>query len=148
MGIKPDLKYLRIFGSEPFVNVPKLQTTKFDARARKMVLVGYENNSSNYRVYDPQTKKVSVSRDIVFREKIGKTTLPVDDDACDEIVLPKAKREVIQERDANEEQEDDDNDDVLLTTVNEPENARLVVQTPNVEPERNLRDRRSTGRRT
>ena len=148
MGIKPNLKHLRIFGSEAFVNVPKQQTTKFDARARRMILVGYENNSSNYRVYDPQSKKVSVSRDVVFREKIGKMTLPINDDTSDEIVLPKAEREVAEERGANEEREDDDNDDVFLPAAEEAVNVRpeLVVQAPRVEPQHNLRDRGSIRR--
>ena len=37
-------------------------------------MVGYRGNSSNYRVYDPITKKVTVSRDVIFNEKAASDT--------------------------------------------------------------------------
>ena len=33
-----------------------------------MILVGYENNSTNYRLLDPETKKITVSRHVIFNE--------------------------------------------------------------------------------
>ena len=43
--------------------------TKFDPRAKKLILVGYDSESSNYRCYDPVTKVVSVSRHVAFNEQ-------------------------------------------------------------------------------
>lgn len=80
VGKKPNLKHLRIFGSEAYVHVPKQLTTKLDVRAKRMLLVGYEGESSNYRLYDPVTKKVTVSRDVVFNEKISKVPFLVNTD--------------------------------------------------------------------
>ena len=37
-------------------------------------MVGYQGNSSNYRVYDPISKKVTVSRDVIFNEKAASDT--------------------------------------------------------------------------
>ena len=34
-----------------------------------MILVGHQGESSNYRLYDPDKRKVSVSREVVFEEK-------------------------------------------------------------------------------
>ncbi|EZA46811.1 Copia protein [Ooceraea biroi] len=39
-GKVPDLQHLKIFGSVAYVHVPKMFTKKFDARAKKMLLVG------------------------------------------------------------------------------------------------------------
>lgn len=86
----PNLKHLRIFGSVAYANIPKQFTKKFDARARKVIFVGYQENSPNYRVYDPVTGKINETRDVVFNEKLGKVateaTENVDDE--DEIILP------------------------------------------------------------
>ena len=72
-GEKPDLSHVRVFGSEAFVYVPKQFTKKFDARSKKVMLVGYEGNSSNYRLYNPETRTVTVSRNVVFNEKQNKS---------------------------------------------------------------------------
>lgn len=63
---------MRIIGSEAYVHISKQLTQKLDKRARKTIMVGYEGDSANYRVYDPVTKKVSVSRDMTYRERVGK----------------------------------------------------------------------------
>ena len=68
---KPNLQHTRVFGSEVFVHVPKIFTNKFDAKAKKMYLVGYEKDSANYRVYDSNTRKPTVSRNVVFSSKVG-----------------------------------------------------------------------------
>lgn len=71
IGKVPNIKHLRVFGSEAYAHVPKQFLKKFDARARKMIMVGYEEESGNYRLYDACTKKVSVSRDVTFNESVG-----------------------------------------------------------------------------
>lgn len=35
--------------------------------------MGYQDNSANYRVYDPESKKISVSRNVTFNEMIEKS---------------------------------------------------------------------------
>lgn len=65
-GRKPDLAHVRPFGEECFEHVPKQFTRKFDARAKKVILVGYEGDSSNYRLYHPDTRKVTMSRNVMF----------------------------------------------------------------------------------
>lgn len=80
VGKKPDLEHMRIFGSEGYAHIPKQFTQKFDKRSRRVILLGYVGNSSNYRVYDPATDKVTCVRNITFNEKFGKVTLESDDD--------------------------------------------------------------------
>lgn len=89
-GKKPNIKHLRIFGSDAFVHVPKQFTKKMDLRAKKMILVGYSGDSENYRMYDPITKQVKVSRDVTFFEQVGKTFTVQEEMEEDATVLPKS----------------------------------------------------------
>lgn len=65
-GEKPNLQHLKIFGSYGYVHVPDVCRTKLERKSTKMILVGYENQ--NYRMYDLDTKKIKISRDVVFDE--------------------------------------------------------------------------------
>lgn len=79
MGKKPNLSYLRVFGSEAYVHVEKQFRKKLDAKTKKMLLVGYQTESSNYRLYDPTIKYVLVSQNIIFNETPSyENTLPED----------------------------------------------------------------------
>ena len=51
--------------------MPKSLTRKFDARTKKIILVGYDGESTNYRLYHPDTNKVTVSRNVIFRECVN-----------------------------------------------------------------------------
>lgn len=104
----PNLKHLRIFGSEAFVHVPKQFTKKFDARAKKVFFVGYEGESENYRLYNPGTKTVSVSRNVTFHERVGKITTKLEaeeEDDDGEVIIPRRKEENEQEETQYEEEE-------------------------------------------
>ena len=68
-GEKPEFSHTRVFGSEAFVHVHKQFTRKFDARSKKVLFVGYEGDSANYRVLNPEMKAVTVSCNVVFNEK-------------------------------------------------------------------------------
>lgn len=61
-GKKPDLSNVRIFGT----NVPKQKRRKWDAKAHDCRLVGFDEDTKGYRVYDPLTKIVSRSRDVTL----------------------------------------------------------------------------------
>lgn len=67
-GRKPALGHVRIFGSVAYAHIPKQFRKKLDDKAKKLVLVGYQDESSNYRLYDLKKKSIVVSRDVVFDE--------------------------------------------------------------------------------
>lgn len=105
-----------------------------------MLLVGYEGESSNYRVYDPVTKKVKVSRDVSFNEEIGTTTLPENNDEDDLLMLPMVDQEDYPHlEEKNDVDEEDEAEEFQLARENEQEPA--VIQAEPQETERNLRDR-------
>lgn len=47
-------------------HIPKVRRKKWDPKSEDGVFVGYAAGSKGYRIYNPRTKKVFVSRDVVF----------------------------------------------------------------------------------
>ncbi|KAG6481465.1 hypothetical protein ZIOFF_058069 [Zingiber officinale] len=41
---------------------------KFDEKSEKLVFIGYNNESKGYRLIDPKTNKLVISRDVIFNE--------------------------------------------------------------------------------
>lgn len=80
MNRKPNLSHMRVFGTTAFVHVPKMKRRKLDAKYKKMFLVGYQNESSNYRLYNPDTGQIVISRDVIFDEnQFGNVFKQTDD---------------------------------------------------------------------
>lgn len=86
MGKKPDLKHVQAFGEEGFELVPKQFTRKFDAKAKRVLLVGYEGESANYRLFHPDTRKVTISRNVTFHEGMGTREMSTTDTEYEEEV--------------------------------------------------------------
>nr|GFB49048.1 copia-type polyprotein [Tanacetum cinerariifolium] len=68
-GLKPTFSHLRVFGSIAYVYVPSQRRLKLDDRSEKHVFVGYDKQSKGYKLYNPVTKKVVMSRDVEFDEE-------------------------------------------------------------------------------
>lgn len=68
---KPKLSHVRIFGCTAMMKVQEEKRSgyqrKLDPRSQKLMLVGYDRDYT-YRVFDPDTKKVIISRDVDFDE--------------------------------------------------------------------------------
>lgn len=67
-GIRPRISHLKVFGCQVMVHIPKQKRKKFDAKSNECIMVGYSDTSKAYRVFDPVTEKVIVSRDVTFIE--------------------------------------------------------------------------------
>ena len=70
-GRKPDLSHLRIFGCVCYVHIPSELRSKLDAKSEKCVFVGYSIEQKGYRCYNPITKELRVSKDVVFDELVS-----------------------------------------------------------------------------
>ncbi|KAI5322684.1 hypothetical protein L3X38_031756 [Prunus dulcis] len=65
---KPGVAHLKVFGSVCFVHKPEENRQKLDAKSTREVFVGYATCEKGYRVFDPITRKLLLSRDVVFDE--------------------------------------------------------------------------------
>lgn len=55
--------------SVAYAHIPDSQRRKLDKKSRKVLFVGYEKMSDNYRLYDVMTKKVFVSAHVNFTKQ-------------------------------------------------------------------------------
>ncbi|PKI37236.1 hypothetical protein CRG98_042388 [Punica granatum] len=65
---KVSYKHLRIFGCRAFVHIPRDERSKFNAKAKQCIFLGYAHEEFGYRFWDPDNKKIIRSRDVVFFE--------------------------------------------------------------------------------
>ena len=68
-GRKLSVSFLWTFSCISHVRKTKSVLTKLEDRSTPMVLLGYEEDTKAYRLYDPCGGKVVVSRDVVFNKK-------------------------------------------------------------------------------
>ena len=63
------MSFLQTFGCISHIRKTKPVLTKLEDKSTPMVLLGYEEGTKAYRLYDPHGGKVVVSRAVVFDEK-------------------------------------------------------------------------------
>ncbi|GKV28744.1 hypothetical protein SLEP1_g37756 [Rubroshorea leprosula] len=68
-GRKPTVDHLRIFGCVAYAHVPDQKRKKLDNKGEKCIFLGVGNQSKAYKLYNPSTKKIVISRDVVFDEE-------------------------------------------------------------------------------
>ena len=61
-------EHLRVFGCMAFVHVPKDELSKLDNKTKQFIFLGYSNEEFGYKLWDPATKKIIKSKDIIFFE--------------------------------------------------------------------------------
>ena len=61
---------LKVFGCTMFVHVPNISRSKLDARAEKCVFIGYAPNTRGYKCFNPVTKKIHITMDGFFVNKL------------------------------------------------------------------------------
>jgi hypothetical protein len=68
-GRKPAVYHLRMFGCIVYVRNTTPHLKKLEDRGCKMIFVGYESGTKVYYAYNPITKRVHVTCDVVFDEQ-------------------------------------------------------------------------------
>jgi len=67
-GRKPNVANIRVFGCDAYVLVPDKFRKKFDSKTHRCVFVGYTLQPSTYKLWEPLTRRVITSRNVVFNE--------------------------------------------------------------------------------
>ncbi|MCH81752.1 copia-type polyprotein, partial [Trifolium medium] len=109
-GIKSSVKHFKIFGCIAYSHVPDAHRRKLDDKSVKCIFLGISEESKAYRLYNPTTQKIVISRDVVFAEldkwkwnessKSEESHLEDNDDATENNIEP--------EIEDNEEHEQND----------------------------------------
>lgn len=68
-----DPSFLRVLVCRAFVHIDKHDRRKLDLTSQALIHVGYEPESKSYRLWNPATRAITVSRDVRFDE----TTFPL-----------------------------------------------------------------------
>ncbi|KAK8935338.1 hypothetical protein KSP39_PZI014000 [Platanthera zijinensis] len=67
-GQKPSMSHLKTFGCIAFTHINKGGGDKLESKSQKCILLGYSNESKAYRLLEPNTKKITIARDVIFHE--------------------------------------------------------------------------------
>ncbi|KAJ8767297.1 hypothetical protein K2173_017341 [Erythroxylum novogranatense] len=68
-GRSPSVHHMSVFGCIAYAKNAAPHLQKLDDRSMKLVLLGYEAGSKAYRLLNPSTNRIVVSRDVVFQEE-------------------------------------------------------------------------------
>ena len=66
--VKPSVEHFRVYGCISHVHVLDSKRTKLDDKNLSCVLLGVSEESKAYRLYDPISLRIIISRDVVFKE--------------------------------------------------------------------------------
>lgn len=71
--IRSNVTYFRVFGYLSYVHVTRKHRQKIDPKSEPCIFFSYCETSKAYRLYNPKTHKVVVSRDVIFdkRQSMG-----------------------------------------------------------------------------
>ena len=59
---------MKFFGCDAYVHAPKEKRRKLDNKADKFMFIGYKYGMKGYKIWNPVTKRIIYSQDVVFRE--------------------------------------------------------------------------------
>ena len=68
-GRKANISHLRVFWSTTHVHVLDKRREKLDDKSERFMFMGYDPSSKGYKLYNPNNKKMVVSRDVEFDEE-------------------------------------------------------------------------------
>eukprot|EP00253_Pinus_taeda_P029848 PITA_29848 len=68
-GRKQGVTHMRVFGCVAYAHILDQLTRKLDSKGEKCIFIGYSEESKDYRLYIPSTKKFFISRDVQFIEE-------------------------------------------------------------------------------
>lgn len=77
-GNKPNVSYLRVFGSRCWYRIPKRSMNKLNPRAKEAILVGYASHEKGYKLWDEESRRIFFSRDVKFDECGASKTKQLD----------------------------------------------------------------------
>ena len=65
---KSEVSFLQIFGCIAYSHIPREKRKKIDDKNKKCIFIGYSDGTKGYKLYNPETRKLIMSRDVQFLE--------------------------------------------------------------------------------
>ena len=62
------MAHFRVFGCVAYAHIPDVKRIKLEDKSHKCVFLGVSEESKAYRLYDPESKQIITSRDVIFAE--------------------------------------------------------------------------------
>lgn len=84
-GDKPNLQHIKVFGCMVFMKIPQVHIKKLDNRSKAVVYLGKEPGTKANQLFDPASRTLHVSRDLVFEEE---KTWAWEQKSTSEVVFP------------------------------------------------------------
>jgi hypothetical protein len=136
---KPDVSHFRVFGCKAYMHVPKENRRKWDSKTKKCIFVGYSITSKGYRLYEPISRKICISRDVLFDEDqfIQHKEDTQVFDIGDSDLIPECGKETNTEE-TNTEETDSEETDIEKTSTEETNSKETDMEEP---PRRSTRKR-------
>ena len=91
IGEAPDLSHLPVFGCKCWFVIPKTKITELDPRSAEGLMMGYSTQTKGYKIWNTETSRLVVSRDVTFDESsVDPETivLTVTEEDINNIVVP------------------------------------------------------------
>ncbi|CAL2235241.1 unnamed protein product [Prunus armeniaca] len=66
---KPAVGYFKVFGCIAYARIPDEKMNKLDDKCERCVFLGISEVSKAYKLFNPVSKKIIISRDVVFDEE-------------------------------------------------------------------------------
>lgn len=74
-GKRPDVSHFRVFGCRAFAHQPAELRGKLDPKTQKCLMMGYAKKSKGYRLFNEVTRKIIISRNVIFNETEEEETM-------------------------------------------------------------------------
>jgi hypothetical protein len=65
---KPMVNQFKVFGCIAYAHIPSQEREKFDEKGEKYIFIRYSDESKGFRLLNPKSNKLVVSRDVIFDE--------------------------------------------------------------------------------
>jgi hypothetical protein len=79
-GYKPSLNHIKMFGCDSYVHVPSKLRKSLDSKTKVCKLLGCSENVKGYKLYDTQSHKVIVRKDVGFKPILNHNIKSLDQD--------------------------------------------------------------------
>ena len=63
---KVSYNHLKVFGCQAFVYIPKDERAKLDSKTRERIYLGSPRDEFGYRLWDPISRRIIRSQNVVF----------------------------------------------------------------------------------